>query len=124
MKKLAGLFAVMFLGIATVASARMAPNVFLDVQVSSNAAPGALVKGAVTILGTSSVVQGTTNISGHVTLPFSISVATAAPVIPASFYVKGQGTNGFNSIYGNTSGNFNFVPSTPSTHIPIFLLLH
>lgn len=121
MKKLTGLFLLALVGMVGNASAKAAPNVILDVQVSSNALPGAQVKGLVTSLGQSQVVSGTTNNLGRVSLGFSIAVSSF--IQPASFLVKGQGTDGINFIQGRTNGNFQIIMGSPTTNVPIFLPL-
>ncbi len=121
MKKLAGLLMLLTLGYVANASAKAAPNVILDVQVSTNALPGAQVKGLVTSLGQSQVVSGTTNNQGRVSLGFNITVSSF--VQPASFLVKGQGTDGLNFIQGRTNGNFQIIMGSPTTNVPIFLPL-
>lgn len=122
MKKLAGLLLLTLVGVGVQSDAKAAPpNVFLNVQVSTNALPGALVVGRVTSLGQNAAANGITNSQGRVSLGFNIAVSTL--VQPASFAVKGQGTNGVNFITGRTSGNFQIILGTPSTNVPVFLPL-
>ncbi len=123
MKKLAGLFVLMLLGFGVSnVKAAAAPNVFLDVQVSSSALPGAQVKGFITSSGVQSrVVNGRTNAFGQVSLGFNI-VTSSIPQ-GANFLLKGQGTNGIGFIQGSTSGSFTLTGSSIPIRVPVLLFL-
>jgi hypothetical protein len=120
MKKSLGLLLLAIVGLVGSASAVLAPpNVYLDVQTSTNTLPGALIIGRVAAQGSTFFAQGTTNNLGRVSLPYRIYGSTA--VIPASYVVNGLGTDGFRILTGSANGNFNVITSTFQTRVPVFL---